>query len=826
MNSCGIEIRRAFSMRQIGVIVIMSLGLILATIMFTVGRGYSVFKIPYAHSDRIVVVEVDIFGQAGSSQNPGSVRMRNLNFINSAPQPQSSPSVLYFACRERPDIFTEVAAYRSGEKLHVRSSQGNAFFPLIEATPNLFDMLGIAFPGLYDWKATAETQNPFPVITTDLLARTLGNTPAGQQFSASAGNSLVVAGVLPPDFVFPSNMDTGYAFKPLIKKSADTNVERQSDPSGMSGVFSSEQFTVIARLRPDITPQMAEQMLSSELPKVQPILEQMSPFFPVSNAQIRVKPLLEIMTSDSRRIMWGAWILSGLILIICAVNLAGMFLVRCSYQIREYALRNALGAVLFDLLRLLLLELAVISVIAVVISWFFARLVVATIADLLPVQYLAFGRPDFGPEALIFLISGAVVSMVIAIAPVVLVIVRNYRRGFTQNHLAMFTSHRITRIALTVSQTALAMLLFGLTHMAVRGYIDLFSRETGLSPDTRVMSVAYSSELDWTRVNEIVRQTLEKANRGVPDARVGAMQAILMDKSSTGISVINDGEKTVIVNPIGVSPGLFHVAKGKILAGREFTHDDPRSAIMLNRTLVRELGWSPQEAIGQQVREEEVIGVVEDFPTVGLDIDERPGIIRKYPPPESGSMGTIVSSGKSRITVHYMIASDAISQVGALEKEIMTSDPDAVIIHNTTMGGMFRDSVRGRTFATFSVILFALAAIGIVITNIANTVAFVITRRTREIAVHIALGAPMFSILRVVMGDMLRAGVGGILAGGIVVWWVGKTVAHFIYNGETYHTPAGIVLAGVALLAIICIAAFLPAVRALRIDPNTALRVE
>ena len=287
-------------------------------------------------------------------------------------------------------------------------------------------------------------------------------------------------------------------------------------------------------------------------------------------------------------------------------------------------------------------------------------------------------------------------------------------------------------------------------------------------------------------------------------------------------SILRNGEKVVVVNPIGVSPGLFHAVQGKILAGREFIHDDPWTSIILNRTLTRELGWSPQEAIGQQLQGANVIGVVEDFPTTGLDIDERPGLIRKYSNfPEGG-----YSTGKISITIHYMIAPDAIFNVGALEKEIMTSDPDAVIVRNTTMGSLLRNSVRGRTFATFSVILFALAAIGIVITNIVNTVTFVIARRTREIAIRIALGAPTFDIFKVAIGDMLRAGVGGILAGGIVVWWVGKTVAHFIYNGEKYHTPAGIVLAGGALLAIICMAAFLPAVRALRIDPNTALRVE
>ncbi|MDR0842463.1 MAG: ABC transporter permease [Acidobacteriota bacterium] len=843
MRDIGMEVclaaRRVFSTRQLSAIIVLSIGLILATVMFAVGRGYSVYGIPYKNADELVSVEItdDRILNSGTStatNASGKTVTTTLLPAKALPTPQRSPSLLYFICKERTDIFTETAAYDSDDTQRVGTASGNRVISLVPATPNFFDMLGISFPGLAAWKADAETKNPFPVIAMDALARKLGDTATAKKFSIQDGTGFTVTGVLPTNFVFPLKTATyaaEYGFKPLTAKEADTVVHTETFTGPDGAVYGtssrSEQFYVIGRLKPGVTPQAAEQMLASEMTKIEPILNAAKPLskmFPSAKKKIAIKPLKEMMTHDSRRVVLGAWILSGLIILICAANLAGMFLVRCSYQLREYALRNALGANLVDLSRLLSWELAVMGITAVVIAWFGARSTVAAIADFLPVQYLAFGQPDCGSAALLFLLSGAVFILGVGGLPVFAVLVRNYRRGFSSDQRAMFARHRTTRILLTAGQTALALLLLGMTYMTVRGYIDLFSTEIGINPDTRILSVSYSPELAPDRVGEIVSQTLAGINGGNTKTQAGALQATLFQNGISSVMVLGSKGNPVLANPIGVSPGFFQAVNGKILAGREYRPDDVSNPVLINRAMAQEMGWSPQEAIRQtSVSFSEIIGVVENFPTVGLDVDERPGLISRYPAPSPAGG---VYSNKYSVVVHYMLSPEAAARVGSIEKEILKSDPDAVIFRKATMGSLLRTSVQGRIFATFAVVLFAFCAVGIVVTNIVSTVAFIIGRRTRDIAIYIALGIPSRAVRWVVMKDMVLAGVGGVLIGGLVSWWVGKAVAHFIYNGDKHQNPLGLALTAAALLVVITLAAWIPATRALRIEPNTALHAE
>ena len=99
-------------------------------------------------------------------------------------------------------------------------------------------------------------------------------------------------------------------------------------------------------------------------------------------------------------------------------------------------------------------------------------------------------------------------------------------------------------------------------------------------------------------------------------------------------------------------------------------------------------------------------------------------------------------------------------------------------------------------------------------------------RRTRDIAIQIAIGAPSVRVFWFVMKDMVTAGIIGVLAGGIASWWAGKIVAHYVYHGEKYQNLAGLAIATCVMLVIIAAAALLPALRVLRIEPARALNSE
>jgi ABC-type antimicrobial peptide transport system permease subunit len=178
------------------------------------------------------------------------------------------------------------------------------------------------------------------------------------------------------------------------------------------------------------------------------------------------------------------------------------------------------------------------------------------------------------------------------------------------------------------------------------------------------------------------------------------------------------------------------------------------------------------------------------------------------------------------LPVNYIVHPDAFSRVGSIERVIVQADPEAVIARNVAWRDLIGESVRGQTFASISVVLFTVAAIVIVAVGIANTVMFIIARRTREIAIHMAVGASSRQVCWFVTRDMVKSGIAGILIGGFASWWTGKAVAHFIYHGDRYQNLTGLVLTSAAMILVIVITALLPALRALRIEPSRALTLE
>jgi hypothetical protein len=277
-----------------------------------------------------------------------------------------------------------------------------------------------------------------------------------------------------------------------------------------------------------------------------------------------------------------------------------------------------------------------------------------------------------------------------------------------------------------------------------------------------------------------------------------------------------------------ISPGLFRTLKVEILAGRDFTEQDREDTLLINESMARQMGWTIRDAVGQQFMNMggrtaiNVIGVVRDFPTSAWDGEVSPMYFTPMYRRQLGE-GQSVGSGAS---YSFVIHPDAMPRVGNIAGTIRRFDPEAVITRNATWGNLLGDSVRGRTFATFSVTLFTIAAIAIIVIGIVSTVTFIVGRRIRDIAIQIAVGAPSIRVCWFVMKDMVIAGVTGALIGGIASWWAGKAVAHYIYNGEKYQNLTGLAIATAIMLVIIAASALLPALRALRVEPGRILNAE
>ena len=770
--------RRIFSLRQIGTFLILFTGLALATIMFSIGYGYSSASLPYKDAKHLVAI--------GRQNNSNSIPYL----------PNSKP---FFEWKEQKNLFTDMTIFVNHGQFRIRTPNGNRSIGGIEATTSFFDVLGVSFPGLEEWKRSVGTPKLDTVVFTHKIGiKEFGYSSIGQLYTTLEGSGIIVGGILPANFALPREDSTG--------STRESGIMPVSEGSFSSG-------TVIARLAPGITPQIAEQVLNSKP-------DEDAVFW----GKIVVKPLQNIMAESSRSIVWGSWGLSGLVLILCSANLSGILLVRCNYKLREYAIRTAHGARFFDLIRLLLMELTSLSVIAAIAAWVVGRAVITVVGNEVPIKYLSFGRPVFGMETVIFLIIGTVVVISLSASFTIVVIGRNYWQGFSRRQWEVFHSHRWMRMLFTVGQTAIATLLLSVSYMAIRGYLDMFNKNIGVDANVRVVSVLPSPMFSDSAREITMQNTLNALRGGDTSAPVAFYSGTLFDgfisnlffnSSSPASKMLKPGEPVQLTI---VSPGFFRTVKARILAGREFNEQDNDEAVMLNETFVRRMGWSPMEAVGKSwSKNGVVIGVVNDFPVSGWNNEV--------------SLTFFVSSkmysgNNTRSTVNYIIHPDALPRVGNIERVIMQIDPDAIITRNVKWSELLGESVRGQTFAAISVVFFTIVAIAIVVIGITNTVMFIIARRTRDIAVHVAMGAQSRHVCWFVMNDMVKAGICGVIIGGLASWWVGKMVAHFIYQGERYQNLSGLILMSLVMVMIIAVASLIPTLRALRIEPSRAFTLE
>jgi len=773
--------------------------------MFAVGYGYSVFSIPFKDVERLVTVGYPI------------VTMEQLVLDNSGnPRIGSMPASIFYDLKERNDVFVDLAAYSARSQVthdglgrhslwQIMAPRQNASFTGLEVTHNYFDVLGISFHGLHEWKQHSETTYPVPLIVThEAGVKNFGVEAIGKEFDTD-NDKITLFGILPEGFlslIYTHKDNLG--FSPLILNRAYA-----------------DSVQIVARLAPGVTPKLAEQMLFNiSNPSAQISTNPMA-------SRIIVVPVQEQISKSSQRIVIGTWLLGGLILILCIANVAGIYLMRCNYQLGEFALKSALGANFLNLVRPLYFELIILTGIATVIAAIMTQGVLTVITNMVPVTNMAFGKPASGWIVFIFLLVCMIFMGSVSLTPAIMIVLKNYRREITQGHLPVFRSHKATRMFLIISQAAIAMLLLAITGIAVRGYLELFNKDIGVDSSVLVTTVEYSLNYPVAKNAKAVHETLEVLRGGNPDARVAVCTGALFNNANFVSPYIFDTR--MFGQAMYISPGFVRTVKGKILAGREFSANDRSGdVVLLNAALVRRLGWSPQEAIGQVVKSAwsgsgpawlsspsaTVIGVIGDFLNNSWE-DDTPAMTVFLPIASTGMIGN---------SVNYIIHPDTLRQTGInIEQTIYKFAPEAVIARHSTWDNLLGSSASGIILATFIVFIFTIAAVVIVVTGIVNTILFTITKRNREIAIHIAMGATTNRVFWLVISDVVKAGAVGLFFGALASWWIGKASAHFFYNGSQYHGLLEFVATTALMLLIIVTASLIPALRILSIEINRVL---
>jgi predicted permease len=692
-------------------------------------------------------------------------------------------------------------------------------------TANFFDVLGVrpvlgnAFRANEDRPGGAR----IALLTYGLWAGQFGSDPKiiGQALTLN-GEAYTIAGILPREFQFAK------------RGRAEVWVPLNPSPDE-AGRRMFHWVNVIGRLRPGVTVAQAQDEMTR-------LAQRLAAEYPEANAGggIRVVPLHEEIIGPVQPVLWALLGAVGLVLLIACVNVANLLLARAEVRQKEIAVRLALGATRWRLLRQVLTESCILALVGGALGAILAQWGVSVILSRLPGTVLA-GMPYFrglSPNLgvleftlAISLLTGIVFGLVPALQASRLDLQDALKEG---TRTAGGTAQHRLRNVLVVSEIALSLVLLTGAGLLMKSLVRLLKVDPGFAAEnllTLEISIPANTYSEQKRNTNFVRQLLDRVQNlpGVQGA--GLIDVTPLRGGGTSHFTIEGrpapppGQKPE-ANGRDVSPSYFRVMQIPLVRGRFFTdHDtaDSPPALIINNTLADRL-FPGQDPVGHRLIFNfgsgpivtEIVGVVGDEKLGALDQKTTPVIY-----------GPTFQSNETDLTLIVRSSMDPQNLTSEIRSEIGNLDSAVLVSSAITVKKIISDSpsVFIRRFPALLIGVFAALAVLLSAVGIYGVLSYLVTQRTREIGVRMALGAQRGSILRLLLGEGMRLAALGIAIGLIVALGATRLLAGLLFG--VLPTDPSVLLAVTGLIAIVTLAACsIPARRATQVDPMVALRYE
>jgi predicted permease len=581
-------------------------------------------------------------------------------------------------------------------------------------------------------------------------------------------------------------------------------------------------MAILGRLKPGVTLQGAQAEAGA-------VIDQQKRDHPEFGADYGavLKPLRESVTGGVRQPMLTLWAAVGLVLLIVCVNLSNLLLARAAGRRKEIALRGAIGAGRGRLVRQLLTESFVLSLFGGALGVAFAYGAVVYVRRLEGLSIPLLKTVEINTGALAVALGVTVVTaLLFGLAPAITIArgdlgaaLKDSGRGSSEGR-----DHRFTRSLLVVSEVALACVLLVGAGLLLRSFLHLLEVDLGFRPErTYALRIDAGRDIDGQQAYWAYMRRLMSAAREAPGIDAASItDAVPLDSNrSWGVRAKDDPpEKTqgALVKIIG--PGLFETMRTPLIAGREFTdHDDAsgRNVVIVNETLAKRL-WPGQEPllvtmmVGREERQ--VVGVVADVRH--LSVEQSSGPEFYLPILQTGTMSPslIVRTGRP--------FADVAPGLRAALAEVV---PDLPTGNFRPLQQLVDRAVSPRRFFVNLLTAFAAAALTLAAIGIYGVISYSVTRRTPEIGIRMALGASSGSIRTSVLRDTLRLTAAGAAIGIVGAIALSSFLSALLF-GVSPSDPWTYASAAAILLLVAIVAGFIPAFRASRISPMSALRAE
>ncbi len=724
--------------------------------------------------------------------------------------------------RTRNHVFDEIATYSSfqpvltgaGEPERIPGAQvGDGFFEVMGAQP----LLGRVFTA----EEQVEGKDFVAVLSYGLWQRRFAGHPnvIGQTITFS-GRPYTVIGVMPADFhSLPVGLLDAPAqfYRPVAEPPDDTQ-------------RSSRHLRAIARLKPGVTLEEAQAEMDV-------IAQQLEKEYPATNTggRVRLVPLREDLVGKARPALLMLLGAVGFLLLIACANVGNLLLARSIARHREVAIRAALGAGRGRLIQQFLTESVLLSVaggaVGLLAAVWGTTAIEAVASRILPML----GPIEIDLRVLAF--TGAIsllTGIVFGSAPALRATRTNLNETLNDGgrSAGAAATRSPLRSSLVVTEVALAVVLLIGASLLIKSVQRLHEVDPGFNPARLVSMNVWLPRAKYPDNAAALRffdRMIERLG-ALPGAEAAALTSVLPVSGNFDTRTIQvegqpilPGEMPEVDNYM-VTPGYLGAMSIQLLRGRDLTvqdNADAPMAVLVSEEMARKL-WPNEDPIGKRLRfhnpdpvEERpwrtVVGTVGDVKQYGLD---RPETMALYVP--------LAQMPNSAMTLVVRTRAEPAAMIAAIRQQILALDPEQAVFKVATMEELISDSTALRRFSMMLLGLFAALALLLAAIGIYGVLAQLVAQRTHEIGIRMALGAQARDILKLVVGHGMALTIAGIVVGLAGAFGLTRLMANLLFAVEPTDPTAFLTIA--FLLGLVALlACYLPARRAARLDPKTAL---
>lgn len=777
---------------------VLALGIGANSAIFSFVNGILLRPLPYPDSERIMdishVPPQDIFpGRKTFAVSPAN----------------------YIDWRARSKSFEKMAAY-GGDSVNVSGTGEPQAVESVVATADYFAALGVSpMRGRFFTEAEEQPGHQVVVVNEAFWKSQLGGAESAVGSTMKInGQPYTIIGIIAARMAFPQE---ARLFFPLTWSAEEKAIRGIHD------------YGVLGRLKPGVSVERAQAELTA-------IAAQLATEYPKDNKGwgADVRPLREGMVGDVRPallILLGA---VGFVLAIACANVANLVMAKTVARRKEIALRSALGASRGRVLTQILVETLLMSVLGgaagLVLAHFAVKGIQASIGSELPRA----GDIRIDLPVLLFTLAASVVTGVLAgLAPAWRLTRANVNEALKQGggRTDADSGGRGARQALVAAEVALALMLMVGAGLLLRSLSQLRAVDPGFEPRGLLnMTLAIPSERYdkpekvagfydrlLQRIRALPGVSAAGAINTLPLTNGGSTQPIVIDSRPAG--QLSEQPEVAVRT---MTTGAIGAMKFRLVRGRDFRDSDTTTSpavVLVSESLAKRF-WPGIDPVGHHVElsfrpgiQREVVGVVADVKLRGLDKSQ--GIEALYVPHSqtpSGYMSVVVRT-----------ETPPQSLTSAVTRALREIDPEQPIMEIKTMEQHMGESLAHQNFSMRLLSVFAGLALLLAGVGIYSVLAYGVRRRTREIAIRMALGADRPAVLRLIVGQGMRPALIGLAIGAGGALALGSVLRSLIF-GVSARDPITFASVAVLLMAVALAACALPALRATRVEPSEALQ--